>query len=71
MIHIRQETPRDREARDALLDAAFGPARLSKTSERLRAGRLPAAGLAFVAVAGGAVVGTLRLWKSVSSGDWQ
>src|SRR4051812_31639324 len=58
---IRAETRRDVAAREALLDAAFGPARFLKTCERLRENRLPAA--AFVAEdADGRVVGTVRLW---------
>ncbi len=61
-FRIRDERPRDVEAREALLDRGFGPARFTKTSERLREGRLPAEGLSFVAVRGGAIVGTLRFW---------
>ena len=33
-----------------------------RPSERLREGRLPADGLSFVAVEGGRLVGTVRLW---------
>ncbi len=54
--------PRDAAAREALLDASFGPSRFAKTCERLREGRLAAEGLSFVAADGGAVVGTLRFW---------
>lgn len=66
-VGIRLETGQDIASRDALLDAAFGAARFRKTSERLREGRLPAEGLALSAVAGAAVaggrlVGTVRLW---------
>ena len=50
-------------AREALLDQAFGSTRRRKTSERLRAGRQPAEGLAFVAIDGKRVVGTARLWN--------
>jgi len=67
MIMIRQERPADVSAREALLDLSFGQCRFDKTSERLREGRLPAEGLAFVAVDGGRIVGTVRLWQ-VSSG---
>jgi len=49
--------------REALLDQAFGATRRRKTSERLRAGRLPADGLAFAATDGKRVVGTARLWN--------
>ena len=59
---LRDERPGDVAAREALLDASFGPARFAKTCERLREGRLPADGLSLVAVDGGRVVGTLRFW---------
>ena len=45
MITLRQERPADVEAREALLDEAFGDTRARKTSQRLRDGRLPAEGL--------------------------
>jgi len=65
---LRDEAAADVAAREALLDAALGPARTLKPSERLRAGRLPAAGLALVAEDGdGRLVGTVRLWN-VSAG---
>lgn len=67
MITIRIETKRDVGAREALLDEALGPARLAKTAERLRDGRLPAERLAFVACERGKLVGTVRLWD-VSAG---
>jgi predicted N-acetyltransferase YhbS len=67
MIAIRQERKSDAAARELLLDRAYGPARFTKCSARLREGRLPAQGLSFVAVEGGAVVGTVRLWD-VSAG---
>jgi predicted N-acetyltransferase YhbS len=62
MITIRQERRADEAAREALLDAAYGPVRFSKPSQRLREGRKPADGLSFVAVEDGRVVGTVRLW---------
>ncbi|KQT14834.1 GCN5 family acetyltransferase [Methylobacterium sp. Leaf399] len=62
MIEIRQEQDGDVVARERLLDACFGTARLAKTSERLREGRLPARGLAFSAERQGRIVGTVRLW---------
>ena len=61
MVAIRHERPADVAARDALLHVAYGPVRLTKTSERLREGRLPE--LAFVATEGRRVVGTVRLWQ--------
>jgi predicted N-acetyltransferase YhbS len=65
MITIRNETPRDIGAREALLDLSFGEGRFKKASERLRKGRLPAS--AIVASDHGRVVGTARLWH-VSAG---
>jgi predicted N-acetyltransferase YhbS len=62
MITIRRERRADEAAREQLLDAAYGPIRFSKPSQRLRDGRQPADGLSFVAVEDGRVVGTVRLW---------
>lgn len=60
---IVAEIVADVAAREALLDAAMGPKRRTKSSEKLRRGRRPSEGLAFVARDGsGAVVGTVRLW---------
>jgi predicted N-acetyltransferase YhbS len=67
MITIRNERSTDIAARERLLDAAFGPARFAKPSERLRAGRFAAGGLSFAAVENGRLVGSARLW-SVSAG---
>ncbi len=67
MITIREETFRDVEPREALLDACFGPARFQKTCERLREGRMPADGLSLVIDRDGGVLGTVRLWH-VSAG---
>ena len=62
-IVVRAEMPLDVPARDALLDRAMGPKWRKKASHRLRRGRRPSEGLAFVAVdAAGSVVGTVRLW---------
>ncbi len=62
MVTIREETFADLAAREALLDEAYGAVRFTKTSERLREGRLPAEGLSLVAVERGGIVGTVRLW---------
>ncbi len=70
MVTIREEKASDAAAREALLDAAYGPARFAKTSERLREGRQPACGLSLVAVDGGQIVGTVRLWH-VTAGPAQ
>jgi hypothetical protein len=64
---IRSERASDVVAREALLDACFGDDRQTRTCQRLRDGRAPAAGLALSAVAQGRLVGTLRLWH-VSAG---
>jgi predicted N-acetyltransferase YhbS len=63
MITIRRERRGDEAAREQLLDAAYGPVRFSKPSHKLREGRTAADGLSFVAVDGGRVVGTVRLWQ--------
>jgi predicted N-acetyltransferase YhbS len=60
---ITAEAPSDIAQREALLDLAMGVQRRRKSSEKLRRGRLPSAGLAFIARdAAGAVIGTVRLW---------
>jgi len=64
MTTIRDEQASDVAAREALLDRAMGKIkRRRKTSERLRSGRIPADGLAFVAVDADRIVGTIRLWN--------
>jgi predicted N-acetyltransferase YhbS len=71
-FRLRDERAHDLAAREALLDAAFGPTRFAKTCERLREGRLPAEGLALVAEdAAGRLIGTVRLWhvEAGSAGD--
>lgn len=65
---ISQESERDVPARERLLDAAFGPARFQKTCERLRAGRVPANGLALVAHVDGELAGTIRFWHVQAGG---
>ncbi len=63
VFSITQETAADIPAREALLDHAMGPKRRRKSSEKLRRGRVPAEGLAFIArTADGALAGTVRLW---------
>jgi predicted N-acetyltransferase YhbS len=57
------ESATDVAARETLLDRAMGPRRKRKSSEKLRRGRRPSEGLAFVArSADGSIVGTVRLW---------
>jgi predicted N-acetyltransferase YhbS len=64
---IRSERAADVAMREALLDACFGDNRHSRTCQRLRDGRAPAAGLALSALREGKLVGTVRLWH-VSAG---
>jgi predicted N-acetyltransferase YhbS len=70
MIQIRHERLADIDAREALLDAAFGETRYRKSSERLREDRLPAEGLSFIAAEGRQVIGTARLWN-IACGNGQ
>jgi predicted N-acetyltransferase YhbS len=63
MITIRTERSTDIPARERLLDAAFGPARLAKTSQRLREDRFAADELSFSAIENGRLVGTARAWN--------
>ena len=57
------EQEADVPARDALLERAMARKWRKKTSEKLRRGRRPAEGLAFVARdADGCVAGSVRLW---------
>jgi len=65
---LRHEHITDVAAREALLDEAFGASRLAKTCERLREGRSPARGLAFIAEDQGVIVGTLRFWHVNAGG---
>jgi predicted N-acetyltransferase YhbS len=67
MTTIRTERSTDIAAREAILDSAYGNARHTKPSARLREGRLPAEGLSLVAIERGRVVGTVRLW-TISAG---
>lgn len=67
MVTIRDEKFADVDAREALLDEAYGVARFSKASQRLRDGRLPADGLSLIASDHGHLVGTVRLW-TISAG---
>ncbi len=64
------ETVADVAAREALLDRAMGVKRKKKSSEKLRRGRRPSEGLAFVARdAEGMVIGTVRLWDVAYARD--
>lgn len=58
------ETVHEAALRETLLDRTMGVGRKRKSSENLRAGRMPAHGLSFVARnPNGALVGTVRLWN--------
>ena len=67
-IVVADERVCDVAGREALLDAAFGAERGKKSSEMLRAGRLPAQGLSLVAREGDEIVGTVRLWHVDAGG---
>ncbi|MEK1854939.1 MAG: N-acetyltransferase [Phyllobacterium sp.] len=67
---ILNETAQDERAREALLDRAMGEGRRRKSSEKLRRGRLPSEGLAFVARGqDGTLLGTVRLWDIQAGHD--
>lgn len=68
LLAVRPEIAADIPARERLLDAAFGAERFAKTSEVLRAGRMPARGLALSAMHNGKLVGTVRLWHVDAGG---
>lgn len=61
-VLLREEAGSDVAAREQLLDRAFGTSRTRKSSELLRAGRVPARGMALSAEEHGVLVGTVRLW---------
>jgi predicted N-acetyltransferase YhbS len=65
-VSLRLEKRRDVASREALLDAAFGAARFTKTCALLREDHQPAEGLSLVAIMNGRLVGTLRLWPVVT-----
>jgi len=64
-----EQSPAVAAAREALLGRAMGLNWKRKSSQKLRRGRLPSEGLAFVArKADGVLAGTVRLWD-VATGD--
>lgn len=66
---IDQQSPAVAAAREALLGRAMGLNWKRKTSQKLRRGRRPSEGLAFVARSeDGRLAGTVRLWD-VATGD--
>jgi predicted N-acetyltransferase YhbS len=60
---LKPESPADAPAIEALLDAAFGPGRLAKSSERVREFAAFAPELSFCAFDGGRLVGSVRMWR--------
>ena len=69
VAEIDQQSPATVAAREALLDRAMGLNWKKKSSQKLRRGRRPSEGLAFVARdEDGVLVGTVRLWD-VQTGD--
>ena len=62
------ETPEHAHALEALLNRAFGPGRFAKVSERVREFADFAPELSFVAMEGGKVLGSVRMWR-VNLGD--
>ncbi|MBM3546843.1 MAG: N-acetyltransferase [Alphaproteobacteria bacterium] len=62
MVTLQLERPEHAPAIERLLDQAFGPARWHKTCQRLRDGQDPDRDLSLVALEGGELVGTVRLW---------
>jgi predicted N-acetyltransferase YhbS len=69
MLTIRQEKSSDTVAREILLDVAYGPVCFKKPSQRLRAGRVAARDLSFVAAEDGRVVGSVRLWDVTAGAE--
>ncbi|MBX3582135.1 MAG: N-acetyltransferase [Rhizobiaceae bacterium] len=66
---VATDSDRHPQAREALLNRAMGAKWKRKSSQKLRRGRRPSEGLAFVAYdEAGGLVGTVRLWD-VALGD--
>ena len=69
VAEVDQQSPATVAAREALLDRAMGLNWKRKSSQKLRRGRRPSEGLAFVARGeDGVLAGTVRLWD-VATGD--
>ncbi len=62
MYKILRERPADAGDIEQLLDLAFGPDRLAKTSYRYRDGVAPVSALSWIARDGERLVGTIRYW---------
>lgn len=68
MIQLTHERPDDAQPIETLLDTAFGPDRLRKTSYQYRVAVPPVPYLRFVARDNGGLVGTIRYWPVAVSG---
>jgi predicted N-acetyltransferase YhbS len=60
---LKPESPADAPAIEALVDAAFGPGRLAKSSERVREFAAFAPELSFCAFDAGRLIGSVRMWR--------
>lgn len=65
---IELEAPQHAAAVEALVDRAFGPGRFAKSSERLRETNHKLDACSFVALRGGQVIGSVRLWPVTIGG---
>ena len=68
MFSIALERPEEAAEIESLLDRAFGPDRLAKTSYRLREGVFPLAELCFALRIGGVLKGAIRYWPVLVGG---
>jgi predicted N-acetyltransferase YhbS len=65
---IRPERPEDAPLVEALNETAFGPGRFAKSAYRLREGVSQVADLAYVAIEGAALEGSVRFWPIAIGG---
>lgn len=68
MFQIALERPEEAAAVESLLDRAFGPGRLAKTSYRLREGVFPLVELCFTLRRNGELKGAIRYWPVLIAG---
>lgn len=68
MVTLTPERSEHGPAIERLLEQAFGEERHHKTCQRLRDGRTPLHDLSLVALADGKLIGTVRLWPTLSGG---
>lgn len=67
-LDLVHETAAHSAAIETLLNAAFGPGRFAKVSERVREFADFAQDLSFVAIEDGKLIGSVRMWR-VNAGD--